>query len=154
MHDDSHETFIIRRATTDDAAALARLFTSLGYPVSAETLLERFRQFTAAGEHAFVAAHETRLLGAITVHATPVLHRPTAVARITALIVDDAARSRGVGRALVAAAESHLTERGCALIEVTSNERRTDAHAFYQRLGYERTSLRFAKPLPAAQPDR
>ena len=30
-------------------------------------------------------------------------------------------------------------------LEVTSNRARTDAHAFYERLGYVATSFRFAK---------
>jgi GNAT superfamily N-acetyltransferase len=48
---------------------------------------------------------------------------------------------------LVEAAEAWMEKEGCKLVEVTSNDRRTEAHAFYRHLGYERTSIRFAKKL-------
>src|SRR6478752_4371039 len=34
-------------------------------------------------------------------------------------------------------------EHNCSGIEITSAEHRLDAHRFYQRLGFSRTSLRF-----------
>ena len=40
-----------------------------------------------------------------------------------------------------------LQEGGCKIVEVTSNDRRTAAHAFYRHMGYERTSMRFLKKL-------
>ncbi len=61
------------------------------------------------------------------------------------MVVDGALRGQGIGAELVAAAERLLAERGCQLVEVTSNLRRTDAHRFWEREGYERTSARFAK---------
>ena len=76
-----------------------------------------------------------------------VLHRPMPVGRITALVVDDSARGQGLGRALVAAAEAALAGSGCGILEITSNMRFAEAHAFYEHLGYERTSVRFAKVL-------
>jgi GNAT superfamily N-acetyltransferase len=48
---------------------------------------------------------------------------------------------------LVEAAEAWMRSEGCKLVEVTSNDRRGEAHAFYRHMGYERTSIRFAKSL-------
>jgi GNAT superfamily N-acetyltransferase len=94
---------------------------------------------------ALVLQGEHSLLGVITLHRMVVLHRPKPVGRITSLVVDPSERGQGFGRALVIAAESTLIQAGCGLIEVTSHARRTDAHEFYRHIGYEQTSLRFAK---------
>jgi ribosomal protein S18 acetylase RimI-like enzyme len=61
------------------------------------------------------------------------------------LVVDEAMRGRGVGEKLVRAAERVIADAGCGLVEVTSNLARAKAHGFYERLGYARTSLRFAR---------
>lgn len=145
----------IRPASATDVPAMARLIDALGYPTEAGELADRFASFREAGDQALVAAwpageSEGALVGLVTLHATPVLHRAGAVGRITALVVDPAARGLGIGRRLVDAAERWAAERGCVLIEVTSNRKRIEAHAFYESLGYERTSYRFGKPLPGA----
>ena len=140
----------IRDARPEDAPALAALVTELGYPVSGDTIAERMAALHTAGETVLVAARGGTPVGLLTVHVTPVLHRPTPVGRLTMLVVGERERGNGVGRALVAAAERILAARGCALVEVTSNRRRTDAHAFYERLGYDATSLRFGKSIAPA----
>ena len=66
---------------------------------------------------------------------------------ITPLIVTEHARGPRVGWALVEEAARRLAAKGCALIEVTSNQNRTPAHAFYERLGYVKTSYRSQKSL-------
>ena len=63
------------------------------------------------------------------------------------LVVAERERGKGTGAALVAAVEARLKAAGCGLVEVTSNRKRQRAHAFYERLGYERTSYRFGKQL-------
>jgi GNAT superfamily N-acetyltransferase len=138
----------IRPAAEVDAPEIARLLTTLGHPTTAESIAARWREWVAAGNSALVAARaDGSLAGLATLHQRAVLHRPRTVGRITALVVDAPDRGQGIGRALVAAAEAALVRSGCGLLEITSNVRLADAHAFYEHLGYERTSLRFAKVL-------
>jgi GNAT superfamily N-acetyltransferase len=142
-------THSIRSATTGDVDALARLFTALGHPTSTAELAQRWEGWAAQGNSALVAAaDESTVVGVAVLHRTFVLHRPSPIGRITALVVDASARERGVGRALVVAAETALARLGCRTIEVTTNVRRTHAHAFYRRLGYQQTSFRFMKDAP------
>lgn len=137
----------IRWATLEDAADVARLLTPLGYPVSTGDVRRRWPDWAREGNAALVVGDGSSLAGIITLHRTTVLHRPEPVGRITSLAVDEAARGRGYGRALVAAAERELRAWGCGTVEVTSNMRRAEAHAFYLHLGYEQTSYRFFRPL-------
>ena len=138
---------VLRDALPTDAGALVALLEELGYPAPREVIAARREALGAVGETILIAEEGGQAVGCLTLHVTPVLHRPTGVGRITALVVSARARGHGVGKALVAEAERRVAANGCALIEVTSNRKRTDAHAFYERLGYEATSLRFAKGL-------
>jgi GNAT superfamily N-acetyltransferase len=74
-----------------------------------------------------------------------VLHRPKPVGRISMMVVEERLRGQGIGAALVRAAEEWLVGQGCGLIEVTSNIARIEAHRFYEKLGYERTSVRLSR---------
>lgn len=139
----------IRHATAGDAPDLARLLTELGHPTTTGDIADVWADWAAAGNGALVATSGGGdIEGVITLHRMRVLHRRQPVGRITSLIVDATARGRGMGRALVEAAEDLLTAGGCGGVEVTSHRRLVEAHSFYEHLGYERTSHRFAKTLP------
>ena len=45
-------------------------------------------------------------------------------------------RGRGLGHELFAWAIEEARRRGCALVQLTSDKRRADAHRFYSRLGF------------------
>jgi GNAT superfamily N-acetyltransferase len=137
---------LIREARTEDASAISVLIGALGFSASPEEVAERIQRLEHSG-HPVLVAEEGRLVGCLTWHLMPVLHRSTPVGRISMLIVEESARGRGLGAALVHKAERRLALLGCSLVEVTSNQRLAEAHMFYERLGYCRTSLRFAKTL-------
>jgi GNAT superfamily N-acetyltransferase len=68
---------------------------------------------------------------------------------IGGLVVDKDQRGQGVGKALMAEAESWASGRGIREIRLRSNILREQAHQFYQAIGYEiiKTQLTFRKAL-------
>jgi ribosomal protein S18 acetylase RimI-like enzyme len=136
----------VRPARPADSEAIAGLVTGLGYETGSDDIAGRLPALKKAGETPLVA-DQGEVIGLLTWHVTPVLHRPSPVGRITMMVVAEGERRRGVGRALVEAACAQLLSKGCGLVEVTSNVDLSGAHGFYRRLGFERTSYRFAKEL-------
>jgi GNAT superfamily N-acetyltransferase len=133
-----HQHVLIRPADRADAPAVDELLDQLGYPPDGPAATaERIQAWAddPAGA-AYVAEDEGDLLGVIAVRVCPFFERPGSWGRITALVVADRARGRGIGSQLVAVAEGFATTRGCLRMEVTSADRRHDAHAFYRRCGY------------------
>lgn len=131
-----------------DAEAIANLLGQLGYASTAESVVSRLaRMASELGHHVLVAELDGAVVGLVSVFVRHLLSTDAPLARIASMVVDDSRRSRGVGHQLVMAAEALARDAGCDRIEVTSAERRTRAHAFYRRLGYEDRPQRFVKPL-------
>jgi GNAT superfamily N-acetyltransferase len=60
-------------------------------------------------------------------------------AQIEGLRVRADRRGAGLGRHLLTYAIDRARRRGCTLVQLTSNKRRTDAHRFYASLGFVRS---------------
>jgi GNAT superfamily N-acetyltransferase len=137
----------VRDAKPSDAPRLVELITFLGHPIDEKTVRKNLTALKKTGDTPLVATLDGKVVGMCGVSKRIVIHRPAPLGRITALVVDEAAQGHGIGKLLVEAAEEWCQKGGCQLLEVTSNDRRTEAHAFYRHLGYERSSIRFFKKL-------
>jgi N-acetylglutamate synthase-like GNAT family acetyltransferase len=138
----------IRDARPEDAPALARLVGQLGYPTTPEAVERRLQRLDASpADRVFVAELDGEVVGAASVHLSLTLEYDEPAAKLSAIVVDERHRRRGVGEALVKRVEEEAEAQGCCLVFLTTAKRRADAHAFYRRLGYEETGRRFAKPL-------
>ncbi|SOD02023.1 N-acetylglutamate synthase, GNAT family [bacterium JGI 053] len=142
------EDTVIRTASPGDVPALAALATHLGYSTTPEAMGERLRRIGARDDYeTYVAERDGRVVGfAGVMHGLSYLHDPP-YARLLSLVVEPGERGRGTGAALVAAAERWARERGAAQLHLTAALHREGAHRFYERLGFERTGVRYARKL-------
>jgi len=123
------------------------LLGQLGYPADVDTVRSRLvRLIEDEAAFPYVAYENGAVVGFAAGYAMPLIQREPA-GRLAALIVADGSRGMGVGRALVDAVTEEARRRGCERLEVTSAEHRRDAHAFYERLGFEEKPRRYIKTL-------
>lgn len=78
------------------------------------------------------------------------LGAPSAV--IEDVVVDPRRQGRGIGRAMLRHALALASARGCYKAVLSSNLRRTRAHAFYESLDFERHGYSFRTDLPLPDP--
>ena len=137
----------IRDAKPGDASDLVKLMKLLGHDTDSKSVRKRMATLAKQESPALVATLDKKIVGLVGIHAMTAIHREKPVGRITILIVAEDARGHGIGRLLTETAERLLKRLGCGMVEITSNDRLTAAHAFYRHMGYERTSIRFMKKL-------
>lgn len=138
----------VREASEHDAASLIALLDHLGYPASADEIQARLRELTRFPQaRVWVAEDAGVVVGLATCHVFPSIHATAPVAWLTTLAVARSHHGRGIGRALVTVAEAWAHERGAVRISLSSGTQRDAAHAFYARLGYEQSGVRFTKTL-------
>jgi len=70
-------------------------------------------------------------------------HRGATRAQIEAVRIASDLRGQGLGTTLIAWAIEEARRRNCSLVQLTSNNSRTDAHRFYTRLGFTQSHAGF-----------
>ena len=139
---------VLREATVADAPVLALLLGELGYPVGDAALGPRMERMLARDDQKVLIAENTSgALGLLALHVFPVLAYDRDLALIMALVVTERARGLGVGRKLIDRAEAIARSLGASRLMVTTHVRRADAHAFYERLGFEFTGRRYVRAI-------
>jgi ribosomal protein S18 acetylase RimI-like enzyme len=124
-------------ATAELAAAFGRLIPQLSTATPPD--LAALREIVASPSNTVLLAHDLasgKIVGTLTL---VVCRIPTAIrAWIEDVVVDAAARGRGVGEALTREALRRAAERGAASVELTSRPAREAANRLYERLGFVR----------------
>lgn len=86
---------------------------------------------------------ETEIVGLITCKGQSLLHHEGMVFEIQELIVTAAHQGNGIGRKLIEALRPELLHHAAISLEVTTNKRRKEAHAFYQSVGFLNSHEKF-----------
>ena len=128
----------VERVTEADealAAAVARLVPQLSPRRAAAGISELLELVATPGTSLIVARDGDAVLGMLTV----IVYRvPTGTrGMIHDVVVDEAARGRGVGEALTREALRHAEDAGALSVELTTRQEREAANRLYRRLGFE-----------------
>lgn len=138
----------IRKATVNDAESIRKLLEQLDYPTDNGFIENKLPLMIAhPDEELMVFEMDNAVLGFISIHFVPQIALDGDFAVISYFAVDEAARSKGVGKALEAYCHKLAVERNCDRIQVHCHSRRTDAHRFYEREGYQESPKYFIKKL-------
>jgi GNAT superfamily N-acetyltransferase len=140
---------MIRKVKCTDITAVRALLSQLGYEMDGAEVERRFNAVKQKEDHGvFVVEEEGRVIALLHVYARPAFDKPPE-AIVQAIVVDHDARGTGIGKALMGVAEDWASDHGFTSVALTSNVKRSDAHAFYGALGYsmEATSHLFRKNL-------
>jgi GNAT superfamily N-acetyltransferase len=128
----------IRRMTAVDVPVSQVLLSQLGYQTDVQEVRRRYDAVVQSGDHALMVAEQGgRIIALCHTYARPALDKPP-VAVVQALVVDQASRGSGVGKIMMTAAEKWAEDRGFTSVTLASHVSRSDAHAFFESIGYRR----------------
>lgn len=95
-------------------------------------------------QHLVVAERDDEVVGTLQLTVIPGLSRRGATRSIIeAVRVARGVRGTGLGTELIAWAIDESGRLGCSLVQLTSDASRTDAHRFYERLGFTASHVGF-----------
>jgi ribosomal protein S18 acetylase RimI-like enzyme len=131
----------VTEATDEIVDALVRLLPQVSTTAPRPTR-DGVADLLSRADHYLLIARDDdrRIVGSLTL----IVYRMVArlQATIHDVVVDEAARGRGIGEALTVEAQRLATEAGADSIRLTSRSHRAAAHRLYERLGFEPVDTR------------
>ncbi|GAA2315520.1 GNAT family N-acetyltransferase [Streptomyces kunmingensis] len=95
-------------------------------------------------QHLVVAVREDRVVGTLQLTVVPGLSRMGATRSIIEGVrIHSDERGSGLGTQLIEWAVAESRRQDCQLVQLTSDATRTDAHRFYERLGFSASHVGF-----------
>lgn len=148
---------IIREATAADVADIVRLLADDQLGSLREVLadppprpyLDAFERIAASPDNVLLVAEAGgEVVGCLQLTVIPGLSRQGQMrGQIEGVRIGTGHRNHGWGERLVQAAIDRARAAGCTVVQLTTDKRRTDAHRFYRRLGFEATHEGMKKTL-------
>lgn len=132
--------FQVRLIQPSDAGAVRELLLQLGYDVRIGVVAARIEAVLSADQHyAAIAQRHGTAVGLIHLFARPALEKPSE-AVVQMLVVEQSLRGLGIGKMLMAEAETWARTNRLGGVSLHTRVDRLDACRFYERLGYRRAA--------------
>ncbi|KMS74664.1 GNAT family acetyltransferase [Streptomyces viridochromogenes] len=141
----------IRAAVADDIPAIVGMLADDPLGAQRESTDDLTPYLTAwerlssdPNQHLVVALREGRVVGTLQLTVIPGLSRKGATRSIIEGVrIHTDERGSGLGTELIEWAVAESRRQNCQLVQLTSDNTRTDAHRFYERLGFTASHVGF-----------
>ncbi len=133
------------RLLADDRLGRGRERNEMPLP---DSYARGFRAMLAQGGRLILAEQDGAVVGCLqfnVIHG--VSQQGQSRAQVEGVRVDSARRGGGIGTALMQHAMAEAQAAGCGVMQLTTNSERTDAQAFYARLGFTHSHAGMKAPL-------
>ncbi|MFC9279633.1 GNAT family N-acetyltransferase [Streptomyces collinus] len=145
----------IRRATAADVPVIVGMLADDPLGAQRESLDDMTPYLAALerldadpNQHVVVAVRGDRVVGTLQLTVVPGLSRKGATRSIIEGVrIHADERGSGLGTQLIEWAVEESRRQECQLVQLTSDSSRTDAHRFYERLGFTASHVGFKLPL-------
>ena len=135
---------VIREANAEDLQSVLRVYRESGLdagqnpsPSESAAILERIERYP--NYKVFVAETDGQIVGTFALLIMDNLaHKGTRSGLVEAVGVLPSFQGKGIGKEMMQFAMNRCKEHGCYKMTLSSNEVRTDAHKFYESLGFTR----------------
>ncbi len=136
---------MIRKATLEDMKEVHSLLCELeNENLPFKNFEEVFTQnLKSSSVNYFVCENEDRILAFASLHIQCLLHHCSRVAEIQELVVRKEYKGTGIGKEMFHTVAETARENNCSVIEVCCNQRRKQAHGFYEHCGMVKSHYKF-----------
>lgn len=141
-----YNNLIIRKAIRSDVPKIVRLLANDFLGAQRESYIDplpeayykAFNEINADKNNLLIVAESNnKIIGTLQLTIIPGLtYQGGKRGLIEAVHVDETERRKGIGKLLIDSAIAEARQRGCCLVQLTSNKKRNDAHRFYEKLGF------------------
>lgn len=144
---------MLRNITIFDAQEIQRISNfELGYNVNLNIVKKQIKKLTEDSVHHIIIGYENeqtrKIIGFVHAELYESLYMDTGL-NILGLAVDSNFQGQGIGKKLMSSIEEYALKNNISYIRLNSNVRRTEAHKFYESIGYvcDKTQKRLIKKL-------
>lgn len=128
----------IRSASMSDAEVIHKLSYQLGYSPTFESVQAHLAQLLVHPDYeVLVIERDREVLGWMTLYKR-LRVEDVEFLQVAALVTDERIRGQGLGKSLMAFAEARANEMKLPFVGLHSSLRRTEAHKFYEGIGYSK----------------
>lgn len=138
----------IRFATIDDLPSIYAFVCDLEEQTfDFELFQQYYRQNISEKNNIYLVAADNNniTVGYLSCHGQLLLHHLGMVYEIQEMFVDPLHRGQGIGHRLIEVLETHLRDRECRSLEVSTNAKRLATQEFYAACGFTKSHVKFTR---------